>query len=128
MRHTRCALVAGVQAGALPIVCARAAANPQRNGSYGFLAQRAMRQSDDRSVDDRGMGAQNILHFGSVDILASSQDHVLDAIDDIDIPVLVHPREVACPNPTIHEGGGGRFGIRSEEHTSELQSLLRISY
>src|SRR3546814_2634510 len=54
---------------------ARAAASPQRNGSYGFLAQRAMRQSDDRSVDDRGMGAQNILHCGSVDILASSQDH-----------------------------------------------------
>src|SRR3546814_5418476 len=25
-------------------------------------------------------------------------------------------------------GGGGGFGRRSEEHTSELQSLMRISY
>src|SRR3546814_8708138 len=32
-------------------------------------------------------------------------------------------REVARPE-FVHEGGGGR----SEEHTSELQSLMRISY
>src|SRR3546814_9505006 len=27
-----------------------------------------------------------------------------------------------------HEGGGAEFDGRSEEHTSELQSLMRISY
>src|SRR3546814_6799250 len=27
-----------------------------------------------------------------------------------------------------HHGGGGNGGKRSEEHTSELQSLMRISY
>src|SRR3546814_1796285 len=27
-----------------------------------------------------------------------------------------------------HQGGSGERGIRSEEHTSELQSLMRISY
>src|SRR3546814_10287047 len=35
-------------------------------------------------------------------------------------------------NPTVHllspSGGGLRFDERSEEHTSELQSLMRISY
>src|SRR3546814_5996150 len=29
---------------------------------------------------------------------------------------------------TCHNGFGGLLGFRSEEHTSELQSLMRISY
>src|SRR3546814_6815703 len=34
-------------------------------------------------------------------------------------------RAVACHRETAHRGAHGR---RSEEHTSELQSLMRISY
>src|SRR3546814_17448621 len=30
--------------------------------------------------------------------------------------------------PTDFVGGAGRVNLRSEEHTSELQSLMRISY
>src|SRR3546814_3171910 len=55
--------------------------------------------------------------------------------------VHLHARSIALPHPT---GGGtlfvqaplsphlaetfAAFGFRSEEHTSELQSLMRISY
>src|SRR3546814_7446799 len=40
---------------------------------------------------------------------------------------------VPAPRPSGRSGGGGRAGgrgvaWRSEEHTSELQSLMRISY
>src|SRR3546814_1282509 len=35
-------------------------------------------------------------------------------------------RPDACPRPRQHLRGSG--GTRSEEHTSELQSLMRISY
>src|SRR3546814_5531701 len=34
----------------------------------------------------------------------------------------------ALGNPRPHRGGAGGRGRRSEEHTSELQSLMRISY
>src|SRR3546814_5317575 len=39
-------------------------------------------------------------------------------------------RARACPRLPIRppQGCGERSGIRSEEHTSELQSLMRISY
>src|SRR3546814_10616716 len=35
---------------------------------------------------------------------------------------------VAVRNPSPHCRQGGRKDFRSEEHTSELQSLMRISY
>src|SRR3546814_1566979 len=33
-----------------------------------------------------------------------------------------------CEPAGVPNGGGRRLGSRSEEHTSELQSLMRISY
>src|SRR3546814_7371827 len=45
--------------------------------------------------------------------------------------VLVAGMEVQLPGTGVEEGEDERFGVpenRSEEHTSELQSLMRISY
>src|SRR3546814_1135175 len=44
-----------------------------------------------------------------------------------------HMRRVYCPRNTdnffgVFRGGSVLFKFRSEEHTSELQSLMRISY
>src|SRR3546814_3194915 len=40
-----------------------------------------------------------------------------------------HPQMHHPPAPIFHDGDvGGAFVGRSEEHTSELQSLMRISY
>src|SRR3546814_3553725 len=43
---------------------------------------------------------------------------------------LDEDREIAAPWPRARQGAVGERGglIRSEEHTSELQSLMRISY
>src|SRR3546814_4663081 len=39
------------------------------------------------------------------------------------------PRQfVRAEGPWMHDTEGGRYLDRSEEHTSELQSLMRISY
>src|SRR3546814_3030554 len=35
---------------------------------------------------------------------------------------------VATSGTTLFRSTGGSVGVRSEEHTSELQSLMRISY
>src|SRR3546814_2553168 len=35
---------------------------------------------------------------------------------------------IGCPRRRVHENDIERLQLRSEEHTSELQSLMRISY
>src|SRR3546814_15315611 len=43
--------------------------------------------------------------------------------------VLIQPETERVMHDTLHERGGlARTQARSEEHTSELQSLMRISY
>src|SRR3546814_7618190 len=88
-RHTRCALVTGVQTCALPI-----------------FAQRDRRGADRRVVE----------------------------VDNIVAPSRIHDRTIVGDV----DGIAARAGVdvartsdrqaRSEEHTSELQSLMRISY
>src|SRR3546814_6828618 len=91
-RHTRCALVTGVQTCALPILCFEPLQHilfhAQGNGRFGWLWLEA-------ATDDAAHDVTNV----SLWMLGSSRH--------------------------------GRFGlesIRSEEHTSELQSLMRTSY
>src|SRR3546814_3854541 len=58
--------------------------------------------AEDDGLDDIGMVGQMALDFSGIDIFPAAANHILQAIPDIE--------------------------IRSEEHTSELQSLMRISY
>src|SRR3546814_8130406 len=87
-RHTRCALVTGVQTCALPI-CLR---QPHRVEDE--RKRRPCRHRDQPQVRPR-------------DQHRCEQDH--------------HVRIAPC-------GDEAEIGVRSEEHTSELQSLMRISY
>src|SRR3546814_1911505 len=43
----------------------------------------------------------------------------------VDVSDPLQPKEVGCYVPALPKG---QESIRSEEHTSELQSLMRISY
>src|SRR3546814_1905802 len=121
-RHTRCALVTGVQTCALPI------------------SRLAVDRTD---VDDAAPAALD--HAGKAGL-----GHV-EAAAEVDahhvVPVVIaHPREGAVAGDAgvvDHDvDGPDLFGhpraavearlmvadVRSEEHTSELQSLMRISY
>src|SRR3546814_7083018 len=92
-RHTRCALVTGVQTCALPIYVVM--------GGAGSAVAELLNES--------GV-VLPILHLGLPDAFqhhASREDLLAEAgLDD----------------------AGIRAALRSEEHTSELQSLMRISY
>src|SRR3546814_2679231 len=50
----------------------------------------------------------------------------------VNYPVLPHlgrgPAVVLSPRMSAEDGRRRSYGLRSEEHTSELQSLMRISY
>src|SRR3546814_2099758 len=97
-RHTRCALVTGVQTCALPIFAR-------------WHGRRAARQ-------DTEVQRRELLRCGGADALrprfvrAAAADRHDDQVDE-------------RQDPLRYSAGRRR---RSEEHTSELQSLMRISY
>src|SRR3546814_1963840 len=92
---------------------------------------------------------RSFLDLQAGDVLAAGNDDVLRAVLDLDIAVGMAHAEIAGMVPAAaerlrrrrrilqvalhhsiaaqHELADGR-AVRSEEHTSELQSLMRISY
>src|SRR3546814_5317796 len=112
-RHTRCALVTGVQTCALPI-------SPrlrQRDQCQGFARDVALQHLDEHSrarpqvlavrINDPDRFFRDGRHLQQGDQRARANVRL-----DIEIGELAN----------------AEAGERSEEHTSELQSLMRISY
>src|SRR3546814_2286457 len=128
-RHTRCALVTGVQTCALPIYVSRANASafefadverievlkgPQgvlygRNATGGAIRVISKDVADDfEGQVQAGYGNYNAWNVSGTASIPVSDDF------GIRLSALVKRRD--------------GFATRSEEHTSELQSLMRISY
>src|SRR3546814_1850474 len=107
-RHTRCALVTGVQTCALPI------SSPDRTEPSPFWRDRR-RQQQVRSragyLGELGVGFRPLPQTPPMCRWRSS-----------------FGRGFACEKAMDPDTFGRRRGRRSEEHTSELQSLMRISY
>src|SRR3546814_8286571 len=108
-RHTRCALVTGVQTCALPIslaLCAVAENDPKRKSStdryFSWLLKMIM------TGDGHAIVAQAAERANSR------------------IPTASPATRSSVPATEIDAAAGE--APRSEEHTSELQSLMRISY
>src|SRR3546814_9749584 len=100
-RHTRCALVTGVQTCALPI----------------YVAQRKLSAQTVADLADPAVQRRLDAHIATVDRL----------------PPAGSPEEYSALFEAAYPAEKDRQTfiasmIRSEEHTSELQSLMRISY
>src|SRR3546814_8374554 len=104
-RHTRCALVTGVQTCALPILIVSDYDAVKELTVHGVAA-------------DAAEAARMALHAG-VDIDLHSGTYLEQ------LPKLV--RDGKVPIAEV-DAAVRRVLERSEEHTSELQSLMRISY
>src|SRR3546814_4742177 len=119
-RHTRCALVTGVQTCALPI-CQAAAVNlqqalnelPQIRNSVSANQSIGNTTSGTAPVELRGLGTSRTL------TLVNGRRFIGDNNLNFVPTNLVERVELVT---------GGASAARSEEHTSELQSLMRISY
>ena len=59
--------------------------------------------SDDGALRDRRMLRHAVFDFGGIDIFAAGNDHVLDAIDDIDVTILVHVFAIAGVHPAVDD-------------------------
>src|SRR3546814_6568580 len=108
-RHTRCALVTGVQTCALPILQSSCEINDAVAEVF----------PEDRTFRiDHYLGKETVQN-----ILALRFGNAL-------FEPIWNARGIEHVQITVSETVGleGRAGFRSEEHTSELQSLMRISY
>src|SRR3546814_4618209 len=113
-RHTRCALVTGVQTCALPIspmMCAKLLKEHQKHGRL-YLAI------------ERGFDALTTGYVRTLGLVLKARPLVIVVAAGVAgaayFLFVSLPSELA---PTEDRGV-----VRSEEHTSELQSLMRISY
>src|SRR3546814_1075798 len=111
MPHTRCALVTGVQTCALPISVAPDVVD-QSLLHVGIVVAVVQRRAAGEKVD----------------VAAAVGGDQLGALGAFE-----HDREAAavaadCGLAAVEGFEGCGHGARSEEHTSELQSLMRISY
>ena len=73
--------------------------------------QRSSRDADDRDLGDRGMPVQDLLDLARGDVLAARVDHVLLAVDDRQVAVRVHGRQIPGVKPAAGERRLGALGV-----------------
>src|SRR3546814_7705894 len=120
-RHTRCALVTGVQTCALPIFTGKPIPEKQRKSLK------------------IGAGSEGLIQGYFSDYVMTVKERVDGEMVTSEVPGLSFTLTGVQIIKLVKGGGGAEFGAyegggftyeggRSEEHTSELQSLMRISY
>ena len=75
------------------------------------LAEALVRQADDRHVLDRLVVMEKVLHLHRIDVLATADDDVLLAVDQVDEAFFILARHVAGEQPAVFEHSGGGFRI-----------------
>src|SRR3546814_7593295 len=127
-RHTRCALVTGVQTCALPIsISARrwsaasaSTSNPERRRSRGRAMPKLTIDGKEIEVAE-GLSVLQACELAGVEIPRFCYHDRLSVAGNCRMCLVEMER---APKPIA----SCAMPVRSEEHTSELQSLMRISY
>src|SRR3546814_6644171 len=119
-RHTRCALVTGVQTCALPIFAGGRTAD-DGDAVVGFLPgeHAAITQ-----LCQLGIGKLVVFELGFL----QRHDVGLALAEPLLQMWQPHVERIDVPTGDFHDPSLPLLTTRSEEHTSELQSLMRISY
>src|SRR3546814_991999 len=123
-RHTRCALVTGVQTCALPISCPRRARSSRRARPSNFRRSRAMHLSSLRN--DTGGGISILTAFG-LTMLIGSAALAIDVgslyLDRRKLQGIADAAALAAAGRPGEEQAAAERSIaaRTEEHTSEIQ-------
>src|SRR3546814_1830470 len=121
-RHTRCALVTGVQTCALPILVVQRVALDRDAVAIAFEVVQLHELAGDQVLDEQREAAR--IRFAQERLLDVERDPA--AVDD---QVEGFAEGLGGDVVVAQRGDRGQAGeLRSEEHTSELQSLMRISY
>src|SRR3546814_2398595 len=137
-RHTRCALLTGVQTCAPPISRSdRSDGHSLAEASLLSLLDRVLGLASshpERDVEEPQRRDPGIEPGGSGGLEGVSGGLVLQRLAEVVPRVVLRKRQRGHHNAVEHRdqpralAGEDLAGLRSEEHTSELQSLMRISY
>src|SRR3546814_5939319 len=119
-RHTRCALVTGVQTCALPIWLEIDVA--ERGGFAFKVPEHSLGVGEVQPVSP--IGRRLAVRRGSEQAIFEAQLNASFAVGAWPVNGIDGFIQVEI----VHKGVAGFSVGRSEEHTSELQSLMRISY
>src|SRR5262249_56407122 len=76
-----------------------------------LLAQRVVRDPDDRGLGDTRMLVQRLLALPRVHVEPAADDQVLLPVDDVEVAVVVLPAHVAGPEPAVRYRRGGRLWL-----------------
>src|SRR5206468_2713062 len=71
------------------------------NDCADVLAEHRMWDADDGGLDNVGMFVQRALHLDGVDVVATADQHVFRAVDDVQETVLVEAAEVTAVHPAV---------------------------
>src|SRR3546814_4401633 len=122
-RHTRCALVTGVQTCALPI-SSQAAQPPLRGNGQERLGQAKRRRQPHAG---RHLSHHQLDRWQQVAPVLRGRRVSAELSESLGPVQATHRlRHLAAWRACRHRHAA--TALRSEEHTSELQSLMRISY
>src|ERR1700761_6425797 len=76
------------------------------------LAPPIVGNADDHPFAHAWAGVQHALDLGTVDVLAASDDHVLEPVQDVQEPGVVQPSDVAGAEPAVRRLHlRGRLGL-----------------
>ena len=76
-----------------------------------FTVARA-RNADHLHISNSGVSEEEFFQLTRVNVLTTTDDHVLVAPDDADVTLFVHARQVAGVHPTVPiDGVGGALGV-----------------
>src|SRR3954447_17209715 len=76
----------------------------ERDRGADLLAELLVRDADHRRLGHRGMLVEDLLDLARIDVVAAADDHVLLAIDDEEVAVLVDLGHVAGVEPAVLDG------------------------
>src|SRR3990172_10455257 len=87
------------------LLLTRALAGAQPDPRADFLAVFVVRHTDDRDIPDLGVAKQEFLDLARIDVLATADDHVLAAPDDVAVALVVDHAEIAGVHPAVPADG-----------------------
>ena len=76
-----------------------------------LLAENPVRQPDDRGIQYRAVREECGFDLHAINVLAPSNEHVLDSIEQVDESLIVLPTDIARAIPAIDKGGACRLRV-----------------
>ena len=74
-------------------------AGPERHEGHRLLAEDQIGLPDDRGLEHRGVGVEDVFDLLRVDVLPAPDDQVLDPVDQGEITVVIEPADIPRMQP-----------------------------